>query len=143
LNGARVLFTVISAALGTCFAILAGLSISVIVVPVRQFHVFSAVIAAVASCLAYLGFRAATAGDTDDEIMVTAVRRGIRGALVGLIVVSVFLLLFGTDTRSFLAHALGKPTYSFTNFRVLLASVLLGFGTGFVVHMPIPRNRQK
>lgn len=136
MNGARVLIIGISAATGVCFAVLAGLSISAMAVPVRRFHVFSIVVAVVAICLGYLAFRAAMAGNTDEETAVASLRRGMLGALLALIVIVAFLLMFRTDTQGFLAHALGKPASSFTTFRLLTASVLLGFGTGFVVRVP-------
>jgi hypothetical protein len=135
-TGARVLIIGISAVTGACFAALAGLSISAMVLPVRRFHVASVVIAAVAICLGYLAFRAAIASKTDEETVIAALRRGIIGALVGLVVIFAFLLMFGPDTRGFLAHALGKPASSFTTFRLLVAAVLLGFGAGFAVPMP-------
>jgi hypothetical protein len=139
LTGARVLIIGISAATGTCFAVLAGLSISAMAVPVRRFHVASIVLAAVAICLGWLAFRAAMAGVTDEETEETVVApllRGMVGAFVGLIFIGALLLMFGADARGFLAHALGKPTSSFTPFRLLAAAVLLGFGTGFVVRAP-------
>jgi hypothetical protein len=138
LTGARVLIIGISAATGTCFAILAGLSISAMAVPVRRFHVASIVLAAVAICLGWLSFRAAMAGVTDEETeeLVAPMLRGMVGAFVGLIFIVALLLMFGADARGFLAHALGKPTSSFTPFRLLAAAVLLGFGTGFVVRVP-------
>ncbi len=136
MTGARILITGISAATGTCFAVLAGLSISAVAFPVRRFHVFSIVVAAVAICLAYLAFRAAIAGKTDEETLAASLHRGIIGAFVGLIVMVAFLIMFRPDTYAFLAHALGKPASSFTTFRLLVASVLLGFGAGFVLRMP-------
>ena len=128
-----------SAATGTCFAILAGLSISAIAVPVRRFHVASIVVAAVAICLGWQAFRAAMTGVTDEkteETVVASLLRGIVGAFVGLIFIVALLLMFGPDARGFLAHAVGKPTSSFTPVRLLAAAVLLGFGTGFVVRVP-------
>lgn len=136
MTGARALIIGISAATGVCFAVLAGLSISAMALPVRRFQVFSIVIAAVAICLGYLAFRAAIAGKTDEETVVASLHRGMVGAFVGLIVIIVLLLMFRIDTHGFLAHALGKPASSFTTFRLLVASVLLGFGTGFVVRIP-------
>jgi hypothetical protein len=139
LTGARVLSIGISAATGTCFAVLAGLSISAMAVPVRRFHVASIVLAAVAICLGWLAFRAAMAGVPDEETAETVVeplRGGMVGAFVGLIVIVALLIMFGAEARGFLAHALGKPTSSFTPFRLLAAAVLLGFGTGFVVRVP-------
>ena len=129
----------ISVATGSCFTVLAGLSISAIVVPVRRFHVTSVVLAAVTVCLAWLAFRAAMAGFTHeetDEYVVASTRRGVIGAFMGLIVVVALLLMFGTDARSLLAHSLGKTTSSFTPFRLLIAGVLLGFGTGFTARIP-------
>jgi hypothetical protein len=139
LTAARVLIIGISAATGTCFAVLAGLSISAMAVPFRRFHVASIVVAAVAIGLGWQAFRAARAGVTDEETEETVVvplLRGIVGAFVGLIFIVALILMFGLDARGFLAHALGKPTYSFTPFRLLAAAVLLGFGTGFVVRVP-------
>jgi hypothetical protein len=139
LTAARVLIIGISAATGTCFAVLAGLSISAIAVPVRRFHVASIVVAAVAICLGWQAFRAAMAGVTDEkteETVVAPLLRGIVGAFVGLIFIVAVLLMFGPDARGFLAHAVGKPTSSFTPIRLLAAAVLLGFGTGFVVRLP-------
>jgi hypothetical protein len=139
LTGARVLIIGISAATGTCFAVLAGLSISAMAVPVRRFHVLSIVLAAAAICLGWLAFRAAMAGVTDEEAEETVVAPllgGMVGAFVGLIFIVALLLMFGAGARGVLAHALGKPTSSFTPFRLLAAAVLLGFGTGFVVRVP-------
>ena len=139
MTGARVLIIGISAATGTCFAVLAGLSISAMAVPVRRFHVASIVLAAVPICLGWLAFRAAMAGVTDqetEETVVAPLLRGTVGAFVGLIFIVALLLMFGADARSFLAHAVGKPTSSFTPVRLLAAAVLLGFGTGFIVRVP-------
>jgi hypothetical protein len=97
---------------------------------------FSVVIAVVAICLGLMAFRAAIAGNTDEETAVASLRRGIIGAFIGLLVIAAFLLMFRTDTQGFLAHAMGKPASSFTTFRLLMASVLLGFGAGFVVRLP-------
>jgi uncharacterized protein YacL len=139
LKAARLLIIGISAATGTCFAVLAGLSISAMAVPVRRVHVASIVVAAVAICLGWQAFRAAMAGVTDEETEETVVApllRGTVGAFVGLILIVAVLLMFGADARSFLAHAVGKPTSSFTPIRLLAAAVLLGFGTGFIVRVP-------
>lgn len=136
IRAARFLITGISAATGTCFAVLAGLSLSALALPARRFHVASAVIAAVAICLGYIAFRAATASKTDEEIVLTSLRRGMVGALTGLVVIIAFLLMFGPDAHGFLAHALGKHASDFTTSRLLTAAVLLGFGTGFVIRMP-------
>jgi hypothetical protein len=139
LTGARFLIIAISVVTGACFTVLAGLSISVIVVPVRRFHVTSVVLAAITICLGWLAVRAAIAGFTHeetDESVVAPMRRGMIGAFIGLIVVVALLLMFGADARSLLAHALGQRSSSFTPFRLLMAGVLLGFGTGFVVGIP-------
>lgn len=136
MSGARVLTTGISAATGACYATLAGLSLSAMAVPVRRFQPLSVVIAVAAVCLAYLAFRAATAGRTDDDTVAAALSRAMAGALLGLLIIGVLLLLFGPITRVFLARALGYPIASFTSTRLLIAAVLLGFGTGFVVRMP-------
>lgn len=136
MTGVRTLLIVITAATGACFTILAGLSIGAIVAPVRRFHVSSVVIAAVAGCLAYVAFRAtARATDADEEAMIASLRPGTIGAILGLVIIVVLLFMFGDDTRTVLAHALRQPTSSFTTNRLLVASVLLGFGTGFVLRM--------
>jgi hypothetical protein len=105
-------------------------------VPIGRFHVASIVVAAVAICLGWQAFRAAMAGVTDEETVVAPLLRGTVGALVGLIFVVALLLMFGADARGFLAHAVGKPTSSFTAVRLLVAAVLLGLGTGFIVPVP-------
>lgn len=132
----KVLITGISAVTGTCFAALAGLGISASAFPVRRFHAFSVIVAAVALCLAYLAFRAAIVGKTDKETASAALISGIVGAFIALVVIGAFIVMFKAGTQSFLAHALGKPTSAFTSFRLLVASVLLGFGTGFVLCVP-------
>ena len=129
----RVLMVAISAAMGTCFAVLAGLSISDVVAPFRRFHVSSLVIAVVTLFLAYLAFRAAISGKSGGVTLLSSLIRGILGAFLGLIAMGAFLLMFGSETLEFLAHALGRPVVSFTTSRLLVASALLGFGTGFVV----------
>ena len=139
MTGARFLITAISVLTGASFTVLAGLSISVIVVPVRRFHVTSVVLAAVTICLGWMAFRAAMAGFTHeetDESVVAPMRRGVIGAFLGLVVVVALLLLFGADASSLLAHSLGQRSSSFTPFRLLIASVLLGFGIGFVARIP-------
>ena len=139
-TGARVLIIAISATTGASFAVLAGLSISAMAAPFRRFQIFSIVIAAVAICVGYLAFRAATAGHTNKETAVASLYRGMVGAFVGLIVIITYLFMFRPDSQSFLAHALGKPGSSFTIFRLLVASVLLGFGTGFVARIRTTHN---
>ncbi len=138
--GGRVLITAISAAAGTCFAALAGMSISAAVVQVRgELRVGSIVIAVVSLVFGYLAFRAALGAATDEDTMVTALRRGVVGGLIAAIVMAVLIYGFGTTTRAFFAHGLGKGILGFTNFRLLLGAVLLGFGAGFVLHMPRQR----
>lgn len=141
MTGKRVLMVAISAATGTCFAVLAALSISDLVVPFRRFHVSSLVIAVVTLFLAYLAFRAAISGKSGGVTVLSSLLRGILGAFLGLILMSAFLFMFGSDTLVFLAHALGRPALGFTTSRLLVAAALLGFGTGFVVHgsKPAPK----
>jgi Na+/proline symporter len=139
LTGARVLIISISVVTGSCFTVLAGLSISAIAVPVRRFHVTSIVVAVVTICLGWLAFRSAVAGFTheeSDEDLVAPMRRGVIGAFLGLIMIVALLLMFGTDARGLLAHALAQRSSSFTPFRLLIAGVLLGFGTGFTARIP-------
>lgn len=142
MTGKRVLMVAISAAMGTCFAVLAGLSISDVVAPFRHFHVSSLVIAAVSLFLAYLAFRAAISGKSGGVTLLSAVIRGILGAFLGLIAMSAFLFMFGAETLEFLAHAVGRPALGFTTSRLLMAAALLGFGTGFVVRRskPAPKS---
>jgi hypothetical protein len=135
-SGIRILFIGISSATGAGFATLAGLSISAIAVPVRRFHAFSIVIAAVAVCLAYLAFRAALSGQIDEEAVAASLRNGVVGAFVGMIVIVALLLMFSPGIQGFLAHALGKRASSFTTYRLLATSLLMGFGAGFVVRIP-------
>lgn len=132
----RFLITGISAATGVCFAVLAGLSLSAIVSRTHRFHPFSVVIAVVSIVFGYVAFRAATTSKTDEMTLVTALRRGMLGAFVGLLIAVVMLFLFREDTFPYLAHALGNPAYVIDNFRLLSAGVLLGFGVGFVIAMP-------
>jgi len=139
-TGTRVLIIAISAVTGVCFAVLAGLSVSAMAAPFRRFHFFSVVIAVVSIFVGYLAFRAATSGHTDKVTVVNALFRGMVGAFVALLVILALLLMFRPDAQSFLAHALGRPSYTFTIFRLLVASVLLGFGTGFVARI---RTRRK
>ena len=133
MTGKRVLMVAISAAMGTCFAVLAGLSISDVIAPFRRFHVASLVIAVVTLFLAYLAFRAAIEGKTGGVTLLAALVRGIVGAFLGLIVMSAFLFMFGAGTLEFLAHAVGRPALGFTTSRLLMVAAVLGFGTGFVV----------
>lgn len=143
MTGTRALIIAISTATGVCFTILASMSIGAIVAPVRRFHISSVVIAAVAGCLAYVAFRAAArARDTDEEALIALLRPGMISAFAALIIIFVLLFMFGDHTRSLLAHALSQPTSSFTTFRLLVASVLLGFGTGFVVRVTTLRKEK-
>ncbi len=137
--GARIVITGISAATGTCFAVLAGLSASAMMFPVRRFHAFSVVMVLVGVGFAYRGFRAAITGRTDEETLAASLVRGMIGAFIALLAMVALLLLLRLDTYAFLAHALGKPASSFTTAHLLIASVLLGFGAGFVVRMPAIR----
>jgi type IV secretory pathway VirB2 component (pilin) len=118
------------------------MSVSAMAVPVRNFHILSAVIAAAAIGLAYVAFRAATVGKTDSDTMLRSLCRAIGGAFIGLIAVIVIRLMFGTETHGLLAHALGKSASTFTTFQLMIASALLGFGGGFVVRMPPVRNQE-
>ena len=127
----------ISAAAAVCFAALTALSIRAALFPVRRFHVFSIVIAVVAICFACLALRTAfTAGRADEDSMLLALRHGMFGAFIGLILIILSLVLFGDTTRSFVAHALNRPTSSLTTFPLLVASVLVGFAAGFVIRKP-------
>lgn len=125
--------TVISAIIGTCFILIAWVSVKAAAAPVRRFHIASVVIAVVAVGLACLAFRAAALRDIDEETLFTSLRRGMVGAFLGLVIVSVFLFLYGDETRALLAHAFSSPTSSFTASPMLIASALLGFAAGFVI----------
>lgn len=133
---ARLLIIAVSTITGASFAVLAGMSISAMAFPVRRFHVFSLVVAVAAIVLGYLSFRAALAGDTEEASEVDSLRAGLMGAFIALIAIVIFILGYKTGTQSFLAHALGKPTASFSTYRLLVGSVLLGFGTGFIIGVP-------
>jgi hypothetical protein len=121
---------------------LAWVSIHAAIAPARSFHFFSVVIAVFASCLTFLAFRAALTSDGDEDAMIAAFRRGVFGAFASLILLIVFLFMFGDATRSFLAHALSAPTSSFTDVRLLVASVILGFAAGFVLPKSAAHNRK-
>src|SRR5512142_2115279 len=99
-------------------------------VPVRRFHGFSVVIAAVAICFAYLAFRAALAGHIDEDTFVAALRRGVLSALVGTVLIIALILMFRSEIEGFLGHALGKRASSITTASLVTTSVLLGFGSG-------------
>lgn len=136
MNGARIVTILISVAMATCSTLVVGLGIREFVAPVRRFHSFSIVIAVLAICVTYFALRSAMARDTDEETMLASLRRGMIASFLALVLIIVLLFAFGDETRSFLAHALGEPTSSFTTIRLLVASVILGFGTGFVLRTP-------
>jgi cell division protein FtsW (lipid II flippase) len=138
--GARVFIVVINAAMGACFTMLAAASINAAVAPVRRFHISSVVIAAVACVFAFLAFRAAATAETDEETVVSSLRAAIFGAILALVIMVVLLFMFGDDTRAFLAHAFSNPTSNFTTSRVLIATAILGFGTGLVVGMSMSQS---
>ena len=131
----------ISTVTGACFAVLAGMSLSAVVMPVRAFHPLSIVIAAAAVILGYLAFRSALTGSTGNRSLADSLRNGILGAFAGLLIMFLFLIGFKSGTQDLLAHSLGRPGSTFTINRLLVASVLLGFGTGFVVRRPKERLR--
>jgi hypothetical protein len=124
--------TVIGAAIGACFTMLAILSVKAAVAPVRRFHISSVVIAVIAGSLALLAFCEAAA-ESDEDRMISSLRLGMLGAFLAFVVICVFLFMFGDHTRSFLAHALSMPTSSFPTPAVLIACVVLGFSVGFVL----------
>jgi uncharacterized membrane protein len=141
LTGTRIAGTVISAALGACFAMLGILSIKAAVDPVRRFHISSVVIAVIAVVLALLAFREA-ASDSDEERMISSLRLGMVGAFVALVAICVLLFMYGDRTRSFLAHSLSSPTSGFPTGWVLVACVVLGFGAGFVLRATALHRRK-
>ncbi len=140
LTGTRVLIVTISAATGACFAVLAGLSIAAIITPFRRWHVLSLVFAVVSIWIAYMAFRAARAGHTDKVTRRQSLVRGVIGALIGVLAMFALLLLFRPDAQSTIAHALGRPSWSFTATRLLIVSSLLGFGAGFVARIRTARG---
>src|SRR5690348_8318461 len=95
------------------------LSIHASVAPVRRFHISSVVVAVISVCLAILAFRVA-ATETDEEALVSSLRRGMFGAFLALVVICIFLFMLGDETRSFLAHSLSMPTSSFPTSLVLV-----------------------
>lgn len=136
----RHVIVVISAVTGACFAALAGLSISELVFPVRTRHVGSVVVAVASVILGYLAFRAAIAGKTHAESLSASLHGGMLGALVGLVAIVVLIVGFQDTTQAFFAHALGRPSYAFSEYRLLAAWIVLGFGTGFVLRVPKSRG---
>ncbi len=140
LSTPRLLIVIISTVTGVCFAVLAGLSISEMIAPVRTFHPFSIVIAVVSLPIAFLAFRAARTGHTDAATSVECSFRGMIGAFIGFIVMASLLFLFRPDGVRFVAHALGQRPDSFSVFRLLLVSILLGFGAGFVALIRVSRH---
>ncbi|HEU5452776.1 MAG TPA: hypothetical protein VFU76_12360 [Terriglobales bacterium] len=136
MNRSRLLIVGISTVTGASFAVLAGMSAAAAATPVRRFQPFSVVITIVAIVLGYMAFRAALAGNTGGRALVDSLRAGMLGAFVALLAMFLFLVAFKSSTQGFLAHALGKPTSAFTINRLLVVSVLLGFGTGFVIRVP-------
>jgi hypothetical protein len=143
LRGSRVLSVGISSAIATCFAVLAGLSISVAVVPARRFHILSIIISGVSIVFAYIAFRAAAASRTNKETLLASLRGGVVGALLSVVLIVGLLLMFGDETRAALAHALARPTSVFTALRLLVTSAALGFGTGFVVGSRQPEMKRR
>lgn len=142
MNAARVLITVIAATIGACFTMIAILSIHASVAPARRFHISSVVVAVISVCLAILAFRVA-AMETDEEALISSLRRGMFGAFLALVMICIFLFMLGDQTRSVLAHSLNMPTSSFATSSVLVGSVLLGFGAGFVLHMARSTSQKK
>lgn len=134
---------VISAAMGACFTMLAAVSIEAAVAPARRFHLSSVLIAAVATALALLAFRAAAFLETDEETVLASLRAAMLGAILAIMMMVVLLFMFGDATRSFLAHALSNPTSNFTTSRVLIASAILGFGAGLVARVSAVRSKNR
>lgn len=137
MSATRVTIAVISAVAAVGFIALAALSVRAAAYPARRFHLFSIVIAIVAVCLAGLAVRAVIAArSAHEDAIALALRRGMVGGFVGLMLIFIALIMFGDDTRSMLAHGLNQRTSSFTTFPLLVVSVLLGFGAGFVIRRP-------
>ena len=137
----RHLIVVISAVTGVCFAALAGQSIAEMAFPVRQVHLITPVLAIVSGALGYAAFRAAIAGETDAEALAAALHGGMLGALVGVVAIILLVVMFQDATHAFFAHAVGKRSSIFSDYSLLAAGLLLGFGTGFVVRVPRERSR--
>ena len=135
LTRSRVLIIAVSAVTGTCFAVLAGLSLSAFLAPFRSSHYFSLVIAVVSLGIAYMAIRAARAGRTGRGTAAAALVSGMVGAMAGVFLIIAILLMFRPDAQSLLAHSLGRPASTVTVFRLLVAGGLLGFGTGFVARV--------
>lgn len=137
LTGTRIVIVAVSAATGACFAALAGLSIAAMIMPFRRFHVLSLIFAVISLWVGYMAFRAARVGHTDKVTRRQSLVRGMIGAMVGVLAMFALLLLFRPDAQSTLAHAFGRPSWSFTVNRLLIVSALLGFGAGFVARIRI------
>lgn len=136
----RILIILVSAVTGVCFAALAGLSLSEIFFPVRGFHVLSVVVAVISVFFGYFAFRSAMFGKTSAEALTMGLHGGVIGALIGLFAIIALIVMFRHDLVADLAHAIGKRSSVFTEYRLLAAFVLLGFGVGFVVRVPSSRN---
>ncbi len=125
----------IGAVSGVCFAALAARALGVLLLTPR-FRAFSLVYAAITAVLSYFSFRAATAGQTDEASFLRAFWGGCGGASAGLLIVFAAYVMFRDGVRVYLARPLGLHLSEVTMFRVVVASLLLGFATGFALRTP-------
>jgi hypothetical protein len=70
---------------------------------------------------------------------VSALRNGIIGSLIAVLLVMALYLMFGFAIHAFFAHSVGLHASQVTMFRLLLAFVCLGFSAGFALFMQKPR----
>lgn len=131
IRGTRVLFTIIGAVSGVCFAVLAARAISVLVITPHHFRASSLGFALVTGVLSYRSFGAATRGRTDAANFQRALLGGVVGAVAGFLIVVVLYAMFGQATRYYIAHAFGLYGWQTSMSQLLVAFVCLGFGAGF------------
>jgi hypothetical protein len=134
----RWIVAIIGAETGLCFIGLAERSISILVIAP---NFFTAGFTGVAAWFPYVAFRAAISGRTDEDSVLEALRAGIVGAFVGLLIFMASFAMFGQTIRTYFAHPLGLHTSQLSMFHLLEAFVWLGFGAGFVLRMQTLRAK--
>jgi len=138
----RWLITIIGAVSGVCFAFLAARAIGVLVITPNHYAAGAVTCAVVCACLSYASFRAGMSGRTDHASFQQAMVGGILGAFGGLVVMLLAYVFYRNGARAQFAHAVGLHFQQVTLGRLLAALVLLGFGGGFALRLPIPRKRR-
>ncbi len=135
------LVAIVGALAGFWFAAVSALTVRAALVSTRPVpRPYSIIVALVAAYIAFLGFRAALFGKTDEDSKVHALHAGVAAALLGLLVAGALYLMFGPRTYVFVAHCIGLHPSQIRMFRLLLAAVGMGFGAGFALRMRIHRD---